>query len=265
MPTTPSGYYFADGSTPMSAEDISAAEATASENVFNSFQTGNYFFRQTLYLTTSTTFVKANYPWLRAIRVKCQAGGGSGGGCTAISSGQVAAGKSAAGGVYSESFITNIAALAASVPVTVGAGGAVTPAPQVGLNGGDSSFGSLVVAQGGTAGGSQDFSFPPNFPANATVGPTSGVGDLVLFGGSGMAAVALSASWVQAGMGGGSHMSQPVPGVIGVNGVGAGGSNGAAGRTFGGGGTGGVNTAAGAAARTGGAGARGIVILELFS
>lgn len=33
MPTTAGGYYFADGATPMSAEDISAAEATAAQGV----------------------------------------------------------------------------------------------------------------------------------------------------------------------------------------------------------------------------------------
>jgi len=41
MPTTPSGYYFADGSTPMSAEDISAAEATSAQLVFNNLAARN--------------------------------------------------------------------------------------------------------------------------------------------------------------------------------------------------------------------------------
>jgi hypothetical protein len=220
---------------------------------------------ETLYVTANTNFIKANYPWLRAIRVKCQAGGGSGGGCNTTVSGQVAAGKSAAGGVYSESFITNILGLAASVAVTVGAGGAVTTAPQVGLNGGDSSFGALVTAQGGGAGGSQDFSFSPNHPAGTTLGPTSGVGDFILFGGSSMAATSVSSSWVESGMGGGSHMSQPVPGVVVIQGVGAGGSNGSSGRKYGGGGTGGANTVTGTVARSGGAGAPGIVIIELYA
>jgi hypothetical protein len=219
---------------------------------------------ETLYVTANTNFIKANYPWLRAIRVKCQAGGGSGGGCPGATSGQVTAGKSAAGGVYSESFITNILGLAASVAVNVGAGGAVTPAPQVGLNGGDSSFGSLVVAQGGGAGGGPDFTFPPNHPANPTLGPTSGIGDLVLFGGSSTAATSLSTSWVQSGMGGGSQMSQPVPGIIAIQGV-SNGSNGSSGRVYGGGGTGGANTQASNTARSGGAGAPGIVIIELYA
>jgi len=43
MPTTASGYYFADGSTPMSAEDISAAEASASQTVFNTISARSTF------------------------------------------------------------------------------------------------------------------------------------------------------------------------------------------------------------------------------
>ena len=43
MPTTAAGYYFADGSTPMSAEDISAAEASASQTVFNTISARSTF------------------------------------------------------------------------------------------------------------------------------------------------------------------------------------------------------------------------------
>lgn len=41
MPTTASGFYFADASTPMSAEDISAAEATAAQGVIDNLVTDN--------------------------------------------------------------------------------------------------------------------------------------------------------------------------------------------------------------------------------
>ena len=39
-----------------------------------------YVYVDTVYFTSSGTFTKATYPWLRAIRVKCQGAGGGGGG-----------------------------------------------------------------------------------------------------------------------------------------------------------------------------------------
>jgi hypothetical protein len=39
-----------------------------------------YQYRERFTFTSSGTFVKADYPWLRAIRVRCVGGGGAGGG-----------------------------------------------------------------------------------------------------------------------------------------------------------------------------------------
>jgi hypothetical protein len=85
--------------------------------------TAVYRFVTTVYFTSSGTFTKADYPWLRAIRVKCQGGGGGGGGAATTGVGQQAISSGGAGGAYAESFITNIAGLDASVTVTRGAGG----------------------------------------------------------------------------------------------------------------------------------------------
>lgn len=244
--------------TLQSEMDTAQADITA-------IQTYGYRLAQTLYLTSSTAFTKASYPWLRAIKVKAQAGGGGGGGAGAAPSGQVVCGKSGTGGVYAESFITNIAGLASSVSVTVGTGGSGGSAGNnSGSNGGDSSFGSLVVATGGYAGGTADYTYPPNHPAMAVAGPTSGTGDMVIPGGDAGSATAVSSSWVKIGDGGGSHMSLGTVGPVAVNTV-SNGTSGLAGKNYGGGGTGGANTTGISTARSGGAGAPGIVIVELYA
>jgi hypothetical protein len=196
-----------------------------------------YFFVETVYFTSSGTFSKATYPWLRAIRVKCQGGGGAGGALTNNTSG----GGGGAGGTYAESFITDIAGLAASVTVTVGAGGSgVTSA--AGNSGASSSFGALV--SGGGGGGSF---------ADGGV-PTGGTGDVVHVGSGGDGG---APGVVKPGSGGSSHLgggawswSQFAQN-----------QNGIAGFVYGGGGSGAVRSSA---AVTGGAGANGIVIVELY-
>jgi hypothetical protein len=106
-----------------------------------------YRYVTTLYYTSSGTFSKASYPWLRAIRVKCQGSGGGGGGATASG-----VAMSGGGGAYAEAFITDIASLAASVTVTRGAGGSGGAAGNNnGSNGGQSAFGT-ITANGGFGG-----------------------------------------------------------------------------------------------------------------
>jgi hypothetical protein len=218
--------------------------------------------RQIVTFTSSGTFSKASYPWLRAIVVKCQAAGGGGAGAPSIGSGQVTAGKAGSGGVYAQKLITDIASLASSVTVTVGAGGNGGAAGNnAGTAGGSSSFGSLVSADGGFGGGQLDYTYPPNVPATGVNGPTAGVGDLVIPGGDSTAALGLSVSFVVGGNGGNSHMSTTQVGNIAV----ADGNNGRAGKLYGGGGTSGLNAQNQATNRTGGAGANGIVIVELYA
>ena len=141
-----------------------------------------YRYHSTVYFTSSGTFTKASYPWLRAVRVKVQ-GAGGGGGSGARTSGSFGNNHGAAGGAggYAERFITDIAGLAASETVTVGSGGAAGANPNtsdvhnVGSNGGNSSAFGLTgtggqggnnavianccdfVAHGGEPSGTYDF------------------------------------------------------------------------------------------------------------
>jgi hypothetical protein len=132
----------------------------------------SYNFVQTLYYTSSGTFTKATYPWLRAVRVRVQGGGGGGGGSQAQ-----AAAKGGGGGAYAEKFITDIAGLASSVTVTRGAGGAGGAAgPNNGSAGGQSAFGTISANGGGGGYGA------------ATAGTTPQTGALLGGSGSGITA-----------------------------------------------------------------------------
>ena len=196
--------------------------------------------RQVIYYTSSGTFVKANYPWLRAIRVRCQGGGGGGATRSAEANSSGAGGT---GGSYAESFITDIAGLDASVTVTRGGGGA--GAGTVTADGGlgvASSFGSLVVGAGTLQGSGGDLA---GLPGTST-------GDLIFVGQTGQNG-ARSIS-LPGGAGGSSHLGG---GGRGGRSDPAGGA-GVAGGQYGGGGGGSSR------ANNAGAGADGIVIVELY-
>jgi len=201
-----------------------------------------YVYVDTVYYTSSGTFTKATYPWLRAIRVKVQAGGG-GGGC------ETGGGGGGGGGAYREAFITNISGLDASITVTTGAGGAgsnVTASS--GATGGASSFGSIVSAGGGGGSG------------NGGGGQGSSVGsggDLAVSGSSGgvgLRTLTISSNGF-GGPGGGSHLG----GGGRADGPATALSNGNPGLIYGGGGSGGRLNG------NGGSGANGIVIVELYA
>jgi hypothetical protein len=212
---------------------------------------GGYQFRETVYFTSSGTFTKADYPWLRAIRVRCVGGGGGGGGAAATAANQLSAASGGASGGYAESFITDIAGLDASVTVTRGAGGGGGAAGNnAGSSGTSSSFGALVSTQsGGPGSGSAVFGtsdaavllvlLQSAFPSG------SNVGDLTIAGRNSIGPV--GAPSVLSG--------QPAPTSNG---------NGAAGSLYGSGGGGGANREGSLPARSGGAGANGIVIVDLF-
>ena len=219
-----------------------------------------YQYVDTVYYTSNGTFVKADYPWLRAIRVKVQGAGGGGGGCSATTATGVAVAAGGAGGVYAESFITDIAGLGASVTVTRGAGGAGGAAGvNSGSTGGSSSFGAIVSATGGNGGtgkGSTNLEFSL---VSGTAGPTVGVGDLVIAGGSSESGGQVSDQFVIPHLSGGSHLGANVTTAS------SGSLSGVTGRLFGGGGSGGQNARNQGTARAGRAGANGIVIVELYA
>lgn len=201
---------------------------------------GSYFYRETLYFTSSGDFKKADFPWLRAIRVKCQGAGGAGG---SIQNGTGVSGAGSGGG-YAESFIADIESLPDTVQVTVGAGGTTVTGGD-GNPGGDSSFGSIVEATGGGGGGSN----------GSTSAPGAGTGDFTINGGWGTPGG--SGTDFPGGVGGSSYMGN------GGSGRRHGSSgNGSVGRGYGGGGGGCRRGSSGTA--EGGAGANGIVIVDLF-
>jgi hypothetical protein len=203
-------------------------------------------FAGTRYYTSSGSFLKAD-PFgagdigLRAIRVRCQAAGGGGGG---VQAGRAGGGGS--GGNYAESFITDIAGLDASVTVTRGSGGTGGAAGgNNGTSGGESSFGTLVIAKEGRS------TFADGLNANDPQ-PTGNVGDVIFGGNPGISGGANTN--IPAGAGGsslmgsgGSSLRSGVPGPGGPARVG-----------FGGGGSGGNNDGAG------GNGANGLVIIDCF-
>jgi hypothetical protein len=218
-----------------------------------------FLLRETVYFTSSGTFTKASYPWLRAIRVRCQGGGGAGGGADATSAGQGSGGAGGSGGNYSESFITDIAGLDASVTVTRGAGGSGV-AGAAGNAGASSSFGTLVVAAGGL-GASRSLANALTRHLNGRPAPAAGpTGDLQIQGAGGQSFYFSAFDFVRgtSAAGGSSHLGG------GGNGLGSSG-DGANGSQFGGGGGGALNAESQATARVGGNGADGIVILELYA
>jgi hypothetical protein len=217
----------------------------------NDYLTGGYLYAGTRYYTSSGTFAKADPLGtgdigLRAIRVTVVGGGGSG------SSGSSPYGGHGAGGAATAvSFITNIAGLDSSITVTRGAGAAGNPDAQ-GTDGAASSFGTLVVANGGGNGRSADAGF----------GGDGGTGDIIYGGGSGAVGsrdVVFDASRTSySGVGGTSHLGGGGRG-LGPSNVNDGGN---VGRLYGGGGSGARNPSG--TNVSGGAGANGIVIVDCF-
>jgi hypothetical protein len=205
--------------------------------------TAVYRFVETVYFTSSGTFDKADYPWLRAIKVTAVGGGGGGGGVGTTSGVGVAGGGG--GGGIAESFITNIAGLDASVTVTVGAGGAGGSGNNGGDSGGNSSF-DLITGGGGEGGNPSTGNNVSNAGGN---GGTASGGDLNLSGFSGITSARNSAGQ-GGGQGGGGR---PTGNSDGNNGTG----------NYGGGGSGAQD--GGTTARDGGAGAGGRVIVELYA
>lgn len=252
--TSPDNIYYPDAATGASFETALASMAGSVQDALGSV--ANYRYVQTVYFTASGTFAKADYPWLRAIRVRCVGGGGGGGGSLGGSGNSL--GSGAGGGGFAEAFITDIAGLAATVAVTVGAGGAGGAAGNNnGATGGATSFGALASATGG-AFGEGCINTTGSTTRNGGLGGAGTVGDLWLSGGDGGGTRLLSGATSPSGVGGGS----------GLNGAGVRSSEAiAAGRdapvtAYGAGGSGAWSTST---SFKGGNGAAGILIVELFA
>jgi hypothetical protein len=241
------------------SKTFTPGEILTAANVNDFLLNGGYQFRETVYFTSSGSFVKADYPWLRAIRVRMVGGGGGGGGVPTTGASQAAVASSGAGAGYAEKFVLE-SALAASETVTVGSGGAGGAAgANDGSAGGTSSFGSLLTCGGGGNGRAVSAgAVPRTGPRGALGGQVFSGEDFRIIGDSSPNGMMIATNTVFPYNPGGSHFGPS------RNQDGGSGSDGAAGLLYGSGGVGGFNAASQGTARSGGAGADGIVIVELY-
>jgi len=194
----------------------------------------------------------------KTVRIRVQAGGGGGGGCAAASSGEHTKGGGGGGGGYAESILA-ASSLGATVAVTVGTGGAGGVGGANGSAGNTSSFGSHVVAAGGT-GGSFAGTSAGVFSALGGAGGTTSAGILQTRGGTGHMGTG-GGGLGSGGPGGHAHLGGGAVGTLTVSagteftGISAG--------LYGGGG-GGACAASTGIARNGGVGGAGCVTVETW-
>ncbi|EHI0480682.1 phage tail protein [Escherichia coli] len=193
--------------------------------------------------TSSGTYIPT--PGTKRIRVTITGGGGGGGGCQAISNNETFFG---AGGGAGGTIISIMTPTQNSYPVTIGAGGAGGIGANYGLNGGYSSFASLIAIGGEGAG---------KVGTTNTNGGNGGVpstGDISITGGNG--GDGQSGNIGVSGEGGTSYWG---------GGGRAGAGGGVSGKAYGSGGGGAYDAGYSGTSMTGGKGADGICIIEEFA
>ena len=234
------------------------------EDIFTdieALETEDQGWRQQVIFTANGFFTKATYPWLKRIRIRMVGGGGGGGGCATTSAAQAAAGAGGGGGAYVESKV-EVAGLAASETVTIGAGGAGGAA---GDNAGAAGtittmtpVGTQADAGAGGAGGADSANSAKLGGSGGSFGGSTG--DIKIVGGRGDNGRTYESAVTQEGRGGASLLANPTgmladttgqPGVVGQN--------------YGGGGTGAYNGPSAGGARAGGGGGGGIIIIDLYA
>jgi hypothetical protein len=240
----------ADTYTTSQVNNTFLTQASASSTYLN--KDSGYYYKQTLYYTSSGTFSKSTYPWLRAIKVRMVGGGGGGSDAQTTGGSQVSIGGAGGGGGYCEKFYTDISSLSASVTVTVGNGGTPT-------NSGASSTFIGMTAGGGAPGQAMGAGTIAFYYSNPGSGGAASGGDLNINGGSGISGNAWAYDRIQNSVGGSTLLSG-----INAQSVATTKQNGANGSSYGGGGNGATNSQ-NQTATAGGTGAAGIVILELFA
>jgi len=248
-----------DGADPRSFPAIFNAAADYIENGFR--------YAGTRYFFSDGSFSKAD-PLLtgdiglKAIRVRMVGGGGGGGGAATTGASQSAVGGGGGGGAYAELFIDDISTLSSSETVTRGSGGNGGAAGNnTGSTGGASSFGSALTAAGGlggagSVGGTVVTAILTGFGG---AGGTAAGGDIAIDGSQGESGLRAQTNAVRSPAGGRSVLSGNLVGKQSANG-----SDGDAGRLYGGGGGGGANTENDGTARAGGPGGNGLIIVDCF-
>ncbi len=188
-------------------------------------------------------------------QVEAVGGGGAGGGVVSGGGTSNAAGGGGGAGGYSKSIVT-AATIGASQTVTVGAAGTGSSGAG-GSSGGATSFGAIVIANGGTGGGAY-------VAGNGTggAGGSAGTGDFAAAGGSGASTVLISNSVQAVAMGGqGGNSSFGGGGTGGLSNVGV--APGIAARAYGSGG-GAASSNASTASAAGGNGSAGVVFITEY-
>ena len=193
--------------------------------------------------TSSGTYTPT--PGTKRIRVTITGGGGGGGGCKAISNNETFFG---AGGGAGGTIISIMTPTQNSYPVTIGAGGAGGIGANYGLNGGYSSFASLIAIGGEGAGKSGVTN------TNGGNGGVPSTGDIRITGGNG--GDGQSGNIGVSGEGGTSYWG---------GGGRAGAGGGVSGKAYGSGGGGAYDAGYSGTSMTGGKGAAGICIIEEFA
>jgi Glycine-rich domain len=213
--------------------------------------------------TSGGTFTKGNYSNIFKVRVHAVGAGGGGGGATTTAAGETSGGAGGGGGAYASSLIA-AASLGTTETVTVGAGGAGGTGSSSAGEGEDTSFGSHVVADGGSGGARRDALAPPHGYSAAGGGLVANcTGDIKVEGGSSLPLLMISTSRVWTG--GGGNGSGPYGGGGYISELTASSAPGGDGHNYGGGGSGAANCQSQGTARTGGDGADGIVVVEVYS
>src|SRR5688572_7086201 len=144
------GFPFQEATDPPDGASLGQDLAEAVEATIGDIEDRGKLFIERIRFTANGNFVKASYPDATLARVQVQGGGGAGGGSPATAAATVSAGGGGQGGSYAESYV-DVATMAASVTVTVGAAGAAGSGASGGT-GGTSSFGATVSAAGGIGG-----------------------------------------------------------------------------------------------------------------
>jgi len=196
-----------------------------------------------------------------------QGAGGGGGGLTSGGVNVFCVSSGGGGGGCSISLLS-AATIGALQVVTIGAGGiAGSVVPTNGGNGGDSSFGALIIGKGGSGGTLRAGSATGNLTVDRGLGGIAGTGNIKLVGGDGGTPIASQSGAAggalghgNGGFGGSSFFSNPQPGPILININASSNVNGLNGKLYGGGATG-AACISGDGPNSGGVGAAGIVIV----